>query len=58
MNVLISGGAKNGMCEVDPEMECGWERIYRRLAQTGRLDVFKMPVHIHNFATDLELKQE
>ena len=52
------GGAKNGMCEVDPEMECGWERIYRRLAQTGRLDVFKTPVHIHNFATDLELKQE
>ncbi len=52
------GGAKNGMCEVDPEMECGWERIYRRLAQTGRLDVFKMPVHIHNFATDLELKQD
>ena len=25
------GGAKNGKCEVDPNMECGWERIIRRL---------------------------
>ena len=49
------GGAKNGKCEVDPDMDCGWERIYRRLAQTGRLDVLKMPVHLHNFATDLEV---
>ena len=35
------GGSKNGKCEVDCEMECGWERIYRRLAQLGRLDVLK-----------------
>ncbi len=25
------GGAKNGKCEVDPEMDCGWELIYKRL---------------------------
>jgi len=25
------GGAKNGMCEVDDSIECGWERIYQRL---------------------------
>lgn len=25
------GGVKNGKCEADNEMECGWERIYRRL---------------------------
>lgn len=25
------GGSKNGKCEVDNGMECGWERIYRRL---------------------------
>ena len=23
------GGCKDGKCEVDSEMECGWERIYR-----------------------------
>ena len=27
------GGAKNGKCEVDKDMECGWERIYRRLKE-------------------------
>lgn len=43
------GGAKNGMCEVDPTMECGWERIQKRLAQIGRLDVLKVPIQIHNY---------
>lgn len=49
------GGAKNGKCEVDSEMECGWERIYRRLEQIGRLDVLKCPTQIRNFATDDEV---
>ncbi len=46
------GGAKDGKCEVDPNMECGWERIIRRLAQVGRLDALKCPVQIRNYATD------
>jgi electron transport complex protein RnfC len=25
------GGAKNGKCEVSPEMDCGWELIYKKL---------------------------
>ena len=50
------GGAKNGMCEVDPNMECGWERIIRRLTQVGRLDALKCPVQIRNYATDDEVK--
>ena len=49
------GGAKNGKCEVDPSMECGWERIYRRLAQLGRLDVLKCPIQVRNYATDDEV---
>ena len=48
------GGSKNGKCEVDSEMECGWERIYRRLAQIGRLDLLKCPTQVRNFATDQE----
>ena len=43
------GGAKNGMCEVDPTMECGWERIQKRLAQIGRLDMLKAPIQIRNY---------
>ena len=46
------GGAKNGKCEVDPNMECGWERIIRRLTAIGRLDVLKCPVQLRNYATD------
>ena len=50
------GGCKGGKCEVDSDMECGWERIYRRLAQIGRLDVLKAPTQIRNYATDDEVK--
>ena len=46
------GGAKNGKCEVDPNMDCGWERIYRKLEQLGRLDVMKCAVQLRNYATD------
>ena len=50
------GGAKDGMCEVDPNMECGWARIIRRLTAIGRLDVLKCPVQVRNYATDDEVK--
>ena len=49
------GGAKDGKCEVDPSMECGWERIQKRLAQVGRLDALKCPIQIRNYATDDEV---
>ncbi|MCD8077991.1 MAG: methylenetetrahydrofolate reductase C-terminal domain-containing protein [Lachnospiraceae bacterium] len=45
------GGSKDGKCEVNPQMECGWERIYRRLKEVGRLDALKCPTQIRNFAT-------
>ena len=51
------GGAKNGKCEVDPTMECGWERIQKRLAQVGRLDVLKCPIQVRNYATDDEVSK-
>ncbi|MBQ7000367.1 MAG: methylenetetrahydrofolate reductase C-terminal domain-containing protein [Oscillospiraceae bacterium] len=50
------GGAKKGKCEVDPNMDCGWERIYQRLKAIGRLDVLKCPVQVRNYATDDEVK--
>ena len=46
------GGAKAGKCEVDPNMECGWERIYQKLKAVGRLDALKCPVQLRNYATD------
>ena len=46
------GGTKDGRCEVNPDMECGWERIYQRLKAQGRLDVLKCPTQLHDFNTD------
>ena len=46
------GGSKDGKCEVDKDMECGWERIYRRLEKMEALDTLMYPVKIRNFAAD------
>lgn len=51
------GGSKNGKCEVDGNMECGWERIYRRLEKLGRLDALKCPTQVRNYATDDEVSK-
>jgi ferredoxin len=32
------GGSANGKCEVKPETDCGWQLIYDRLKELGRLD--------------------
>ena len=47
------GGSKNGKCEVDKDMECGWERIYRRLEKLGRLDTLHYTAKVKNYATEL-----
>lgn len=43
------GGSKNGMCEVDPDMECGWERIYRKLEKMNKLDTLKYKAKVRNY---------
>ena len=35
------GGTKNGKCEVNPENECAWLRIYRKLKELDRLDLLE-----------------
>jgi len=35
------GGTENGKCEVDPEKDCGWLKIYDHLKEIGRLDNMK-----------------
>jgi len=32
------GGSVQGKCEVDPNLPCGWQLIYDRMKQLGRLD--------------------
>ena len=45
------GGAKNGKCEVDPNKDCAWEKIYRRLEKQGRLSEFlAQPVQLRDYS--------
>ena len=32
------GGSRDGKCETDPERDCAWVLIYRRLEALGQLD--------------------
>ena len=51
VNGPCGGTSKDGKCEVDPGLECGWIRIYKRLEERGRLKEFNFPTQMHNFAT-------
>lgn len=44
------GGVDEGKCEVDPEIECVWVKIYERLKERGQLDKIKemKPPKKHN----------
>ncbi|MCK4721978.1 MAG: methylenetetrahydrofolate reductase C-terminal domain-containing protein, partial [Dehalococcoidia bacterium] len=35
------GGSANGKCEVDPEKDCAWDLIIKRLEKLGRLSVLE-----------------
>ena len=39
------GGQKNGKCEVRPENDCAWIKIYQRLEATGQLHKLFEPRH-------------
>ncbi len=45
------GGAKNGKCEVDPNKDCAWEKIYKRLEKQGRLSEFlDQPIQLRDYS--------
>ena len=35
------GGSSKGKCEVDPERDCAWDLIYKRLEEIGQLERMK-----------------
>jgi hypothetical protein len=43
------GGPKDGKCEVDPEVPCGWVQIYERLAALGRTERLRQMPPLRNF---------
>ncbi len=48
------GGARDGKCEVSPDIECGWQLIYDRLKALGQLDKLLEPAPL----TDWSLSHE
>ncbi len=54
------GGQKGGKCEVNPENDCAWILIYRRLEQLGKLDSLLAPAgqrHEHAHPAHLNLRE-
>ena len=52
------GGTKDGKCEVCPDMECGWERIYRRLEAAGRVDALQSPTQLRDYSRNAKTPEE
>lgn len=45
------GGSKNGKCEVDPNKDCAWQKIYERLEKQGRTAEFlNQPVQLRDYS--------
>lgn len=54
------GGTSEGKCEVDPEKDCGWDRIYKRLDKIGRIEnlkIFRKPRDFNKMIPSSDLKK-
>ena len=45
------GGSSNGKCEVNPEVDCGWQLIYDTLKEQGRLEQMEAIIPINDWST-------
>ena len=45
------GGSKRGKCEIDPEIDCGWQLIYDRLKELGQLKKLEITLPIKDWTT-------
>jgi len=52
------GGAKDGKCEVDQEMECVWDIIYQRLKSKGRLSQLKEIKEPKDWSKSIEMRRK
>ena len=41
-----------GKCEIDPEVECGWQLIYDRLKELGQLDKLERVLPVKDWSTN------
>jgi len=45
------GGSKKGKCEIDPQVDCGWQVIYDRLKELGQLDKLETILPVKDWST-------
>jgi ferredoxin len=45
------GGSSGGKCEIDAEVDCGWQLIYDRLSALGKLENITRVLPIRNWST-------
>jgi ferredoxin len=51
------GGSIGGKCEVDADLDCIWDMIYRRLKEKGRLDRLKQIQEPKHWSASLETRR-
>jgi hypothetical protein len=44
------GGSKTGKCEIDPQVECGWQLIYDRLKDLGQLEKLEIILPVKDWS--------
>ncbi len=45
------GGSTEGKCEINRDVDCGWQLIYERLKELGQLDRFERPEGPRDWST-------
>ena len=45
------GGSSKGKCEIDPDVDCGWQLIYDRLKELGSLELFEEVIPVKDWST-------
>lgn len=51
------GGSQDGKCEVNKEMDCGWQLIYERLKKLGQIDQVEEIIAPKDWSTDRDKGQ-
>src|SRR4030042_144615 len=45
------GGSKGGKCEIDSQVDCGWQLIYDRLQELGQLEKLEIIMPVKDWST-------
>jgi len=52
------GGSTKGKCEIDPEVDCGWQLILDRLRDLDQMDRYEQILEIADWRTSRDASQK